>query len=199
MKVCPRCSCDQPRENFSKSSKSKDGLQGYCKSCNKELTHARREAGYFRGYRKRSSDKIAEARADWVSRNKERLVASNKRYREDNRDKVRQTQRRYREENPDRVSESSRNYREKNRHKYAMYASQRRFVAKQAQPSWLSTDDKKRMELMWGLAELKSYVTGTEYEVDHIVPLQGKTVCGLHVPWNLRVIPREDNRRKRNR
>lgn len=39
---------------------------------------------------------------------------------------------------------------------------------------------------------------GIDCEVDHIVPLQGKTARGLHVHYNLRIVLATDNRKKRN-
>ncbi len=41
--------------------------------------------------------------------------------------------------------------------------------------------------------------TGIQHEVDHIVPMQGKLVSGLHIPGNLRVITCNENRKKGNR
>ena len=51
----------------------------------------------------------------------------------------------------------------------------------------------------YSLARLRTKILGIQYEVDHIVPLNSKTVCGLHVENNIRVIPRFYNRSKGNR
>jgi len=67
-----------------------------------------------------------------------------------------------------------------------------------ATPLWLTEDHSKEMQDMYWLAQDLKRVTGEQYHVDHIVPLKGKNVCGLHVPWNLQILPADLNLRKSN-
>lgn len=68
-----------------------------------------------------------------------------------------------------------------------------------ASPPWLTEQDYKDIQTEYSLAQWTSSVMNTPYHVDHIVPLKGKKVCGLHVPWNLQVIPAILNIKKGNR
>ncbi len=63
----------------------------------------------------------------------------------------------------------------------------------------LSEDELFMIREIYSLCRLRSEMTGVPHEVDHIVPLQGKEVCGLHVPWNLQVLTAHENRKKSNR
>lgn len=65
-------------------------------------------------------------------------------------------------------------------------------------PTWLTLEQKELINSLYLEAKRLTEETGTPHHVDHQVPLRGKTVCGLHVPWNLQVIPALDNLRKTN-
>lgn len=76
----------------------------------------------------------------------------------------------------------------------------RRHAAKLRQtPVYLSDFDRFVIEEIYDLAQCMTALTGRQYEVDHVIPLRGATVSGLHIPSNLRVIPGVVNARKSNR
>jgi hypothetical protein len=66
---------------------------------------------------------------------------------------------------------------------------------KQALPSWA---DLKKIEEFYMNSSRLTQETKIKHEVDHIVPLQGKMVCGLHVENNLQILTKTDNIKKRN-
>ena len=74
----------------------------------------------------------------------------------------------------------------------------RRLAKLQRTPAWLTDIDFERIGNEYKLAALLTKVTGSSWHVDHITPLQGKMVSGLHVPSNLRVLPATENIRKSN-
>lgn len=70
---------------------------------------------------------------------------------------------------------------------------------REATPKWLTIEQKLTMRQLYIQARKLTEVTKERYVVDHIVPLRSHEVCGLHVPWNLRVITQEENLKKSNK
>ena len=91
------------------------------------------------------------------------------------------------------------NWKKINSDKHCSIESKRRASKLNATPKWLTESDNLLINCKYSLAKMLSRETGIQYHVDHIVPLKSKVVCGLHVPWNLQVIPATENLRKSNR
>jgi hypothetical protein len=87
---------------------------------------------------------------------------------------------------------------EANRDKLNSTARKRYKALKQQTPKWLTPEQLDEINSVYATALFCSRSLGEPYHVDHIVPLQGDNVRGLHVPWNLQVLKAIDNFRKRN-
>jgi hypothetical protein len=87
------------------------------------------------------------------------------------------------------------------RNKGKVNANTRKYQASKLKrtPKWLSDFDLLKMQCLYQVAIMRTFESGEEWHVDHIVPLQGEKVSGLHVPWNLRVITASENHRKNNK
>ena len=66
-------------------------------------------------------------------------------------------------------------------------------------PKWLSEKDRLDIMAIYERARAMSLGSSVRYEVDHNVPLRGKKVFGLHVPWNLQILTQTENQNKSNR
>lgn len=67
-----------------------------------------------------------------------------------------------------------------------------------ATPNWLTTEDWHAMNTMYVTAKNLTKKTGVRHEVDHIIPINGKRVSGLHVPSNLQILTQAKNVSKSN-
>jgi len=91
---------------------------------------------------------------------------------------------------------SGRKSKKNNPAKYAAKEMRRKAIRLQATPSW---SNKKIIDDYYLRAACWSKLSGEQFEVDHIVPLKSKFVCGLHCETNLRIISGRENRVKGNR
>jgi len=90
-------------------------------------------------------------------------------------------------------------YRQNNKGKVNALVSARKKVVRQRTPAWLSDFDKLKIKCMYQIAAMLTRENNEPWHVDHIIPLQGKLVSGLHVPANLQVMRGSENVRKKNK
>ena len=118
------------------------------------------------------------------AKNREKINASSKKYADKNREKVRAASRKasakWQKENPAKVAANN----------LAYYANK-----KKRMPKWA---DRDAIEAFYEEARRLTEETGVAHHVDHIIPLQGELVSGLHVQTNLQVLTAEDNISKSN-
>ena len=105
----------------------------------------------------------------------------------------------YRENHKEEYKKYGTEYDKRHRPERAAREAFRRAQKLNATPKWLTKDHKKTMTNLYLLRDELGLKEGIIYHVDHVVPLISELVCGLHVPWNLQVIPAKLNQQKSNR
>jgi hypothetical protein len=157
---------------------------------NAERVKALRKANY----EKDRQSNIEKTRA-WRKRNPARVLASQRLNATNNREKNRAARKAWEARNPTATLESFKRYRERNRAKIRARLTVSKQGREKRRALWANQD---AILEIYRQAEFMTRTTGRPHVVDHIIPLQGRTVCGLHVETNLRVVEHHENARKHN-
>ena len=99
----------------------------------------------------------------------------------------------------EKLRDYKRAWKSRNRGVVAENTAARKKHIRLATPHWLTKAHKTQIKAFYLEAERLKSQTGIDHEVDHIVPVRGGIVSGLHVPWNLRVITAAENQSKNRR
>ena len=187
MRKCsnPNCTLSNPQERtqFYKDKQTETGLSSYCKTCCKQKStryasnNKERVAAFQAKYQKENKEKIAKYLAEYGPK-----------YYEKNRQKICEYQATYRLENKEIFNTRIANWATQNPGKRNAITAKYRASKKKRTPSWLNNLQLKEIQSFYIEAAKITEETGTPYHVDHIVPLQGDQVSGLHVPWNLQIL-----------
>jgi len=217
MKTCPYCSELKPLSAFYKNKNGSQGVAAYCKICD----GARRKAHFLANpEQKRVSDaawrlanlgktkeynsayyaenkaEVREFQAAYYVANKEQMLLGSKKWRETNKESETLRKQVYRVVNNDTITARRRKHYADNKPVYIANARRREADKLRATPVWANLD---AITALYVLREKLTAETGILHHVDHIIPLRGRAVCGLHVHNNLRVIPAAENLRRGNR
>lgn len=212
-KYCPGCSDTKEQSAFAKNACSQDGFQSWCRICRAKYHRNNKEkiAAKTKSFRVKNKDRLKIEKAAYYRMNIEKVKARDVEYRISNKEKMKERDRSYYANNKEKCRESAllryHKNKEKRRIGMALWArknlekinalsAKRRATKMAAIPSWANLFF---IEEIYDIAQRRTKATGIEWHVDHIVPLQSKKVCGLHVEHNLQVIPGADNQSKGNR
>lgn len=184
-------------------------VAGACCECvserKKELYQERREEvlAYMKvqgaAYRAANPEKRAENSRRWKQNNHERVLLLERARRQRNPEVTRKNSRAHYYRHRERELVRQKIWRMANKGAVNAFTAKRKADLLQRTPVWLSADDLWLLKEAYLLAQQRTALTGFVWHVDHVIPLRGKKVSGLHVPTNIRVIPGVDNLRKGNR
>ena len=203
-KYCFKCKNLHILDKFPKNKITVSGYSNECTLCKKL-----RSKLYYKDnkvkikvknklYREDNKEKLKNYNKEYREDNKEKLKNYNKEYYINNKEKIAIHNHVYYEENKDKVSLQRKVYYKNNRELFYVHNAKRRAAKLNRTPSWSSEDDQLKIKDLYTQAKSLEKLHGVKYHVDHIIPLQGELVSGLHILSNLQVITAEENLSKGN-
>ena len=179
MKTCTACNVVKEPSAFGKTNNQ-------CKPCRAEKQ---------RVYRAKNIEAQREATRKWRAENEDHRKAYAKTYNIENKEARNKACQEWRDNNPEKSSESQRKYRQNNKGKLAAKNTKRYTAKMQRTVGWA---DLEAIGELYDQASHLTATTGIKHHVDHIIPLQGKLVSGLHVETNLQILTASENCSKGN-
>lgn len=200
-KRCSKCRVTKQLSDFHKSKASGDGHNNRCKPCAKAAATEWAKANPERraAIGKKWAANNPEKRRAYCAANSAKIIARVKKWRADNPEKFalhKPTRRAYLMKWRIANRAAIDTWNEENKWAMRSRVAKRRARRMQATPTWA---DAKAIQSFYISADALNMLTGEWHHVDHIVPLQGKTVCGLHNQFNLQILTATENRLKSNR
>lgn len=192
IKTCSVCLNSKPLGSFYKRNDSPDGIRKDCKDCCKERSLRSHYAD--RENKNKKKKELYHLKVEQNPNFNADIYAKNKNY-------VLAKSAEYYSRNPERYKERARKWAEQNRGKSNAIKKAYKLAKSRACPSWVYNNEELRRQIdeVYKDAEARSRETGAVHHVDHIIPLRGKNVSGLHVPWNLQVLTGSENCSKSNK
>lgn len=201
-KVCKKCGVLKGEDEFYKAKHCRDGLHGSCKSCmkkdvgryrdeNKEIIAKKKKKDYDK-----NRDVILRQKREYSVKNKDIIAVRNSRWRTANKESESELKKKYYRDNREAILKAKKDYHTQNKDRLCCRASKQRASRLKRSPAWA---DKWIIGQYYIMASKLSIIHDEVFHVDHIVPLQGEFVSGLHTHNNLQIITASENQAKRNK
>lgn len=171
-KQCFRCKKILSVEDFYANGQHKDGLHPYCKSCFKLS---------IKKGRQKNPEKVNQRNRKWYQIHKQSRAKQIAKWRDQNPQKVKQMHRKWVINNQEKLNKNE--------------AKRRALIINAVMP-WARLD---LIAKYYELALLYTEIYGIKHHVDHIVPIKGKNVTGLHIENNLQILTAHENYIKSNK
>ena len=172
-----------------------------CRVCAiaKSLIEYPNHKAYANGKETRCKSCLSEYRKRKWQENLEKSRGYGHKYKSKNRQLISVRNKEYVLNNPKKRKQTMHEYRQRTKPLQASYTRKRQAAKMNRTPAWLTDFDKLKIKCIYSIAAMLTRENKEEWTVDHIIPLQGKLVSGLHVPSNLQVMRGSENYAKINK